>query len=268
MNDFLLALITTTVSLSCLALLLGGLASMGPAGKSVAVACQRAPGLDGVISLLTWIPWVLGLLLGGGWALLGVVLGQFAAVQIWCAFHEATHREAVAGPRILKVINSLVGPWRNHTALWLTTVVLPMFLLIRLSEIVLYPLLVALVGFPRYRHQEWINVTRHQFHGLVGHDLLWCHYCDWMTGVYSLGAEMLRNVESFWCPTRFHDERKCENCRADFPDIDNGWIAADGTMADVEKLLLEKYGNGPHCWFGHPERQQRQAQAPAKVEAS
>ena len=90
--------------------------------------------------------------------------------------------------------------------------------------------------------------------GLVGHDLIWCLYCDWMTGVYSLGAEMLRNVESFWCPIRFYDGKKCENCRTDFPDIDGGWTDAHGTMADVEKGMQAMHGGGNHAWFGHPSR--------------
>jgi hypothetical protein len=75
-----------------------------------------------------------------------------------------------------------------------------------------------------------------------------------MTGVYSLGAEMLRNVESFWCPIRYYDGKKCENCQIDFPDIANGWVAADGTMQDVEQVMQEKYGNGRREWFGHPAR--------------
>ena len=90
---------------------------------------------------------------------------------------------------------------------------------------------------------------------LVGHDLIWCLYCDWMTGVYSLGAEMLRNVESFWCPIRFYDGKKCENCRIDFPDVDGGWVAADGTMADVTRVMDEQYPEGAvNRWFGHPAR--------------
>ncbi|MGB5709417.1 MAG: hypothetical protein WBM44_00705, partial [Waterburya sp.] len=82
----------------------------------------------------------------------------------------------------------------------------------------------------------------------------WC--CDWMTGVYSLGAEMLRNVESFWCPIRFYDGKKCENCKLDFPDIEGGWVAANGSMDDVEELLKQKYGEQQRSWFSHPDRRQ------------
>ena len=76
-----------------------------------------------------------------------------------------------------------------------------------------------------------------------------------MTGVWSLGTEMLRNVESFWCPIRFYSDKKCANCQIDFPDIEKGWISGDGTMQDVEKLLIQKYANVHNCsWFGHSDR--------------
>jgi hypothetical protein len=76
-----------------------------------------------------------------------------------------------------------------------------------------------------------------------------------MTGVWSLGSEMLRNVESFWCPIRFRSDRKCVNCATDFPDIENGWIPADGTMAEVAETIERMYPNDlPRAWFGHPVR--------------
>ena len=104
------------------------------------------------------------------------------------------------GPRIVTFLNALVGPWRNFLAVWVTALVVPVFWIIRVSELVVYPCLIRLIRFPRYRQAEWVNVSRHKFTNLVGHDLIWCLYCDWMTGVWSLGSEMLRNVESFWCP--------------------------------------------------------------------
>src|SRR5207249_402395 len=112
------------------------------------------------------------------------------------------------GPRIVKFLNGAVGRWRNHGALLVTLVAAPGFWLVRIHEVILYPFLIWFLNFPRYREAEWINVSRQKFDGLVGHDLIWCLYCDWMTGVYSLGAEMLRNVESFWCPIRFYEGKK------------------------------------------------------------
>src|SRR5688572_33483633 len=84
-----------------------------------------------------------------------------------------------------------------------------------------------------------------------------------MTGIWSLGSEMLRNVESFWCPIRFASDKKCANCAVDFPDIENGWVAAGGTMAQVVGTLNEKYAldgatkgrvHQHNAWFGHPAR--------------
>ncbi len=147
------------------------------------------------------------------------------------------------------------GVVRNHTAVWWTAWAVPVFAIIRIAEYLVYPPLVWLVRFPRYNDGEWINVSRQKFDGLVGHDLIWCLYCDWMTGVWSLGSEMLRNVESFWCPIRFDTEKKCANCKVDFPDIDGGWAPADGTMDDVVNALEKHYKpTGTNAWFGHPAR--------------
>jgi hypothetical protein len=65
---------------------------------------------------------------------------------------------------------------------------------------------------------------------------------------------MLRNVESCWCPIRFHSEKKCENCRVDFPDVQTSWVPASGTMQEVTELLERKLGDGNHSWHGHPTR--------------
>ena len=77
-----------------------------------------------------------------------------------------------------------------------------------------------------------------------------------MTGIYSFGGEMLRNVESFWCPIRFYDGKKCENCQIDFPDIKE-WVSSDGNMSQVSSLVKKKYpkdSTKPRSWYGHPQR--------------
>ncbi len=214
----------------------------------------RAPALDVVLGLLTWIPWVA---MGWwyGWAgFIAAVLGEFLSLQAFAILHaKAT---GYRGPEIRKALDGFVGPLRNHLGLWITIPALPIFLAIRLGQLAVYPFLVHVLDFPRYRMAEWVNVSRQKFDGLIGHDLIWCLYCDWMTGVYSLGAEMLRNVESFWCPIKFYEGKKCENCRIDFPDVDE-WVPADGRMSDVVELLESKYSpeeGTPRSWFGHPER--------------
>jgi hypothetical protein len=76
-----------------------------------------------------------------------------------------------------------------------------------------------------------------------------------MTGVWSLGTEMLRNVESFWCPIRFYSEKKCENCKIDFPDVEEAWVKNNGKMSDVVELLDCKYSQvKERSWFGHKSR--------------
>jgi hypothetical protein len=223
-----------------------------PAG--ISDRCARAPVLDVLVALVTWAPWVFGLIFARWTGLVGAVFGQMIGLYAWCFLHETLHREAARGPRIVKFLNRTVGRWQNHVALWVTLIALPGFWIVRAMEALTYWPLVVLLKFPKYNQGEWINVSRQKFSGLVGHDLVWCLYCDWMTGVYSMGAEMLRNVESFWCPIRFYEGKKCDNCKVDFPDIANGWISADGTMADVVATMEEKFSNGHREWFGHPAR--------------
>ena len=227
----------------------------------------KAPGLDAWIAYFTIAPLIAGPVAAinstdaNPWlaALLGLaaaIVGQVVAVLIWCRLHEFANRKAIHGPRLVSQINTAVGPARNHLAVWWTAWAVPLFAGARLAQYLVYPPLTWLVRLPKYNTAEWINVSRHKFEGLVGHDLIWCLYCDWMTGVWSLGTEMLRNVESFWCPIRFRSDKKCENCTLDFPDIDGGWAKEDGTMADVVKAHADHYPgpNGENAWFGHPTR--------------
>jgi hypothetical protein len=113
---------------------------------------------------------------------------------------------------------------------------------------------VAAARLSSYKQSEWVQVSRQKFEGLVGHDLVWCLYCDWMTGVYSLGAEILRNVESFWCPIRFYDGKKVRQLRGRFPRREQRLGSArrddDRRLAKMEEM----YGDGRREWFGHPTR--------------
>jgi hypothetical protein len=202
----------------------------------------RAPGLDVWVGLLIWIPWVVWAWQGGWAGLFGCLLGQYAGLQVFCILH--TNASGHRGGQIRRTLDRIVGPPANHAGLLATVPALPIFLGIRVGEVLFYPLLVWILRFPRINHAEWINVSRQKVDGLVGHDLVWCLYCDWMTGVYSLGAEMLRSVESFWCPIKFYDGKKCENCRIDFPDIDAWANPEKDTMDDVADLLLQQYPIG------------------------
>lgn len=244
-----------------LGLLLGAgllhlLPRMGQFGERLSEAACRAPLLDVTICYFAILPLVVGPLVADWSGLIIAIVAQFTALLIWQTIHEAAHRDAVRGPRIIKALSKKVGPVRYLTAAYMTALATPIFWVVRAAQIVVYPSLVRLVNLPAYNAAEWVNVSRQKFSGLVGHDLIWCLYCDWMTGVWSLGTEMLRNVESWGCPIRFSCEKKCANCAHDFPDINNGWVDAKGNMADVVKTLDRMYPSPrePQVWFGHPLR--------------
>jgi hypothetical protein len=230
------------------------LPKLGPPGRGLSAWLCKGIGLDLMITYFTVAPIIVGPILYGWLGLLAAIVGQVVGLLIWTRLHELAHPAARKGPRIVHTLNRSVGRWRNHTAVWITALAVPLFWLVRLAEWIVYPPLTWIVRLPKYNSADWVNVSRQKFDGLVGHDLIWCLYCDWMTGIWSLGSEMLRNVESFWCPIRFYSDKKCENCVIDFPDINDGWVKADGNMADVVNVLETKHAGGDHAWFGHPRR--------------
>ena len=242
-------------SLLLLAGMLHLIPRLGKPGKSLSAWLCAAPGLDIVVGYFTAVPLIVGPILEGWIGLAAAVCAQVLAVVVWTTLHGIAHPKARKGPRIVYVLNEIVGTWRNFLAVWITALAVPVFVCVRVAEMLVYPFLVWLVRFPRYRQSDWIRVGRHKFDNLVGHDLIWCLYCDWMTGVWSLGSEMLRNVESFWCPIRFDNEKKCDNCHHDFPDVFGGWVESDSDMAAVTEVLKKHYGQADiNCWYGHPAR--------------
>ncbi len=265
----------SAASLLLFALLFSLLNRLGPAGRVLCDRCAKAPTLDLIVFLFTHAPWIAALLAWRRYAepttasfflwFAGAVASQLLALILWCRVHELMHASAARGPRITKVLNARVGMARQHCAVLVTALAVPIFTMVRIGELVIYPPLIWLVRFPRYRAGEWINISRQKFEGLIGHDLIWCLYCDWMTGVWSLGSEMLRNVESFWCPIRFLSPEKCANCAIDFPDLDRGWVphtkspgstSENSGMPAVAKALESHYPgpNNTNAWFGHPVR--------------
>lgn len=267
MPPFLQIALTVLTALLAGAALLHLIPRLGPPGKALAAWLCHAPGLDLMITYFTAAPMIAGPIagvrlweerpwLGAGLGFVAAVCGQVASVMVWTVCHELANRKHVKGPRIVHVLNRVVGRWRNHAAVWVTALAVPVFWVIRVAEYLVYPPLTWLVKLPRYRAADWVNVSRHKFEGLVGHDLIWCLYCDWMTGIWSLGSEMLRNVESFWCPIRFDSAKKCANCKHDFPDVVEGWAPPGSGMAEVVRRLEAHYPGpgGDNQWWGHPAR--------------
>ncbi|MES2919948.1 MAG: hypothetical protein V4819_00260 [Verrucomicrobiota bacterium] len=215
----------------------------------------RAPLLDIFISLFTWMPWAAGAWLDGWLGVVAALVAQFVGIHVFCLTDRIIRGKK--GRTLTDAQNKLLGPVRNQLALFATVPAVLVFVGARLTEIFLYPVVARLAKMPQYRQGEWVNLSRHKYDGLIGYDLLWCWYCDWMTGLWALGSEMLRNIESFWCPIRFRDDAKNNNAIIDFPDVAE-WAKADGTMEDAVKAFEEHYdGQRENSWWGHPDRKEK-----------
>jgi hypothetical protein len=211
---------------------------------------NEAPYIDWTLGLVTWMPWVVIAYLMTWREVGSYLVGQLLAFHLLCVAHRFYHINNKVS--IIGTLNHIVGFTRNQLGFYTTLLAFPIFIGIRLSQVFLYPVLLHTIGLPKQNTKDWINISRHKIDGLIGYDLISCLYCDWMTGVYSLGAEMLRNVESFWCPLRFYNKKKCDNCSIDFPDIKQ-WVPSDKDVVQVVKVLQEKYENTPHgkrSWWG------------------
>lgn len=214
-----------------------------------------APALDCFISLFTWIPWVAGFWLSGWWGLLAAVAAQLCFLHAFCLVHRALRGKK--GRTLTDAQGRVLGPIRNQLCLLVQTPAIFCFVGIRITELVLYPPIAALGRLPTYKQGEWVNLSRHKYDGLIGYDLLWCWYCDWMTGLWSLGSEMLRNIESFWCPIQFKSAEKNRHASIDFPDVKK-WAPADGTMEDAVRVFEAHYdGKAKNSWWGHPDREKK-----------
>ena len=62
--------------------------------------------------------------------------------------------------------------------------------------------------------------------------------------LWSLGTEMLRNLESMWCPLRFGRADQCDRCRATFPDLAE-WAPADAGIEGVKRFYELHYEGVP-----------------------
>ena len=236
---------------------LHALPRLGDFGRRASAYISAGFPLDCVVFYLTALPALAAAAWGGWGGLVGGVLGMYTALIGWTLLHELRHRKTRGRAAILGKLNDVAGPVRNIASVYWTALAVPVFTIVRAAEWLIYPPLTWTIKLPRYDSRQWVNVTRHKVDGLVGHDRAWCLYCDWMTGVWSMGSEMLRNIETFWCPIRFGDKTKCANCANDFPDVREAWVPFEaGPVAAAEAI-------GAHCgdrgespvrtWWGHPD---------------
>src|SRR5688572_27519328 len=155
MNQFLILGIAIVGAMLAGAGLCHLIPRLGSAGRTLAAAMCRAPGVDLVLLYFIVGPWIAGPIVSGGWGLLVAVFAQYVALLLWIVLHEIAHPHARRGPRIHSTLRRLVGGWRNHLAVWLTSLAVPAFWVVRAAEVFLYPLLTWTVRLPKYRHAEW-----------------------------------------------------------------------------------------------------------------
>src|SRR5213593_5236385 len=131
MITLLLIMASTLIGIGGFAGLLHLIPRLGAAGTSIGAWLCRAPGLDLVVSLFTWIPpTVLGIVFG--WrGVVGSIVGQLLGMLVWMFAHELANRKYVNGPRIVTFLNRTVGRFNNHIALWATAVAVPVVIFIR-----------------------------------------------------------------------------------------------------------------------------------------
>lgn len=227
------------------------------ASSKLGEAFTKTPLLDFWIAVFIWLPPLASLFLRSWRYALGVILAQIVFLLLYSSIHSSYYRlfKKQCPGRLMKTLGASIGRPRVFLGFLSTLLAIPVFLVIRAGQVFAYPLMIYFLRFPRYRHSDWIQLSRHKFDGLIGMDLLWCLYCEWAAGVYALGGEMVRNNESFWCPIRFYDSKHCENCQIDFPDLKE-WIPQDKKMEDVENLLKSKYTKERKIfsWYKHPSR--------------
>src|SRR2546428_8501752 len=116
-NPLLLIAASTLVGIAGFAGLLHLIPRLGAAGTRVSAWLCRAPGLDLVVSLFTWVPpTVLGILYG--WrGVAGAVLRQGLGVPGWVFAHELGQPPYRNRPRLVTLLQPTLRRVHNHLAL-------------------------------------------------------------------------------------------------------------------------------------------------------
>ena len=141
----------TTVSLLTLCVLLHLIPLFGKSGRALSDWLAHAPGLDLLITLFTAVPLILGPSLGGWGGLVGAIVGMYATLILWTIAHELANPTARKGPRIVKINNRVLGTFQNMVSLFVTSFVTPVFWIVRVAELTMYPVLVRTAKLPSYR---------------------------------------------------------------------------------------------------------------------
>jgi len=204
----------------------------------------KPPAIDLIVILFTVAPWIAAWIAGvrihGHWSggiagLAAVTASQILALELFDFLHlRLSARRGIRSLEINRTIERRFGKWHNRICLWLTVPSIPFFLMNRFAFLGYY-IFVILLGFTHFRHSDYITVSRQKIKNLVGADLVWCLYCDWMTGGWTLSTEMLNEVESYWCPLQFADRGKCEKCAKYFRM--EHWAPPDCSAEEVSHIV-------------------------------
>src|SRR6476659_1010689 len=101
MHPFLHAALETFFIVAVWELLLGFTYQLvSRTSTSIADRCARAPIVDVLLALITWVPWIWACVFAGWIGLIASILAEVAALYLWCFVHEMIHRDAARGPRI------------------------------------------------------------------------------------------------------------------------------------------------------------------------
>src|SRR5437899_11882847 len=100
MIPLLLIAASTLVGIAGFAGLLHLIPRLGAPGTRIGAWLCRAPGLDLVVSLCTWLPpAVLGIVFG--WrGVVGSIIGQVLGMLVWMCAHRRSNRKLGHGPRV------------------------------------------------------------------------------------------------------------------------------------------------------------------------
>lgn len=210
----------------------------------------RPPAIDWIVILYTAAPWIAGWTAGarihGHWiggipGLATVVASQILSLELFDFLHlRLAARRGIKSLEINSTIERRFGKWNNRICLWLTIPSIPFFLMNRFGFRG-YFIFEKLLGFSHFEDSDYITVSRQKIKNLVGADLVWCLYCDWMTGGWTLTTEILNEVESYWCPLQFADQGKCEKCAQFFR---TGHWASPGCTAEEISHVAGRTGGG------------------------
>src|SRR5437763_17188262 len=113
-NPLLLIAAATLVGVAGFAGLLHLVPRLGAAGTRISAWLCRAPGLDLIVSLFTWVPPTVLVILFGWRGVAGAILGKVLGELVWMFAHELANSPDRTGARMLPLLNPHSGRCTNH----------------------------------------------------------------------------------------------------------------------------------------------------------